>query len=68
MNNKYKNEIEQEYKTMREQINHGNRLPYDEYVKARTNIYITYRASREDLLEIKTRVEQALEKTLLTVK
>lgn len=49
MNIKYANEIEDEYRAMREQINDGERLPYHEYVVLRTLLYIEQKASPEEI-------------------
>lgn len=46
---KYINEIEDEYREMREKINDGARLPYHEYVVRRTLIYIEHKASPEEI-------------------
>jgi hypothetical protein len=47
--NNYNDEVEDEYKEMREQINDGKRLPYHEYVVRRTLVYIERTATPKEI-------------------
>lgn len=64
--NSYQNEIDDEYLKMRNKINQGKNLPYREYVKQRSLIWLeeiadtTEIAQAQEILTRRTRVDTLL--------